>query len=344
VSFDPSGHALVEEAPRGGSTVERAPTEAGGSAVSGADSSWFVVLNPAGGRVDAGSTRRRIERGLRAAGVEHEIGVSCAPGHAGTLVRDAFAQGWRRFAIAGGDGTAHQVVNGLLEAAPSGSSDAIVGILPLGTGNDWARSLGIPGRLEAACQLLASGTSVPHDVGQATFMREGRSATRYFVNVAGAGFDGHVVRIVQGRLRGPWRYFQGLLIGARTFSAPDLSLSAGDLTHSGATLVVLISIGRYIGGGMRVAPDASYDDGLFDVTIVRDMSAAMIAAHVPRLLVGSLARSGWVSIARVASVDLAGETDIEADGELLGHPPASFRILPRALRVVVAGPAARRQA
>ena len=285
----------------------------------------------------------RLERGLRAAGVANEIAVTVGPDHAETLAREAFARGWRHFAIAGGDGTAHQVVNGLLAAPPSGSDCATLGILPLGTGNDWARALGVPRRLDAACRTLASGLAVPHDVGEARFVGDGGSARRYFVNVAGAGFDGHVVRLVQGRLRGRWRYFHGLLLGARTFRAPRLTVSAGDSSYTGPTLAVLVSIGGYIGGGMHVAPDAKRDDGLFDLTIVRDMSAARIVAHVPRLLSGSLARSRFVRVARVASVELEGETDIQADGELLGRPPATFRILPRALRVVVPPATARTQ-
>ena len=162
--------------------------------------------------------------------------------------------------------------------------------------------------------------------------------TRHFLNMAGAGFDAHVVRLVQTRGDRHWRYITGLLQGAHNFQAPELTISAAGFRHEGPTLVAFLNIGRYLGGGMRVAPQAQFDDGLFELTVVRSMRLPRLLANLPRLALDNLASSHLVSVARAASVSIEGDTLIEADGELLGRTPANFRIIARAMRVVVPRP------
>ncbi|MBP8925024.1 MAG: diacylglycerol kinase family lipid kinase [Pseudomonadales bacterium] len=299
---------------------------------------WYVICNPVSGRRSGHSNRRRLEHGLRAVGIAHEIALTEYPEHACELARAACRNGWRRIAIAGGDGTAHQVVNGILGSGIGDLAQMMLGVLPLGTGNDWARTLGVPADVDSACRILGAGQAVLHDVGEVALRIDGQAKTRHFINMAGAGFDAHVVRLVQTRGDRHWRYITGLLQGAHNFQAPELTISAAGFRHEGPTLVAFLNIGRYLGGGMRVAPQAQFDDGLFELTVVRSMRLPRLLANLPRLALGNLAGSHLVSVARAASVSIEGDTLIEADGELLGRTPANFRIIARAMRVVVPRP------
>lgn len=297
--------------------------------------SWYVIANPASGRASGTATAARITQALGADGVKHELVTSRESGDIVELARAACLAGHRHIAIAGGDGSAHHAINGILGAGLADTREVTLAMLPLGTGNDWARTLGIPRRLEPACRLLGAGLPLAHDVGAVSLRHAGQNVTHYFINAAGVGLDAHVVRLVRERFNGRWRYVAGLLLGLRSFTTPELTLQAPGIEHSGATLVVFVGIGRHLGGGMLVAPEACVDDGLFELTIVGKPGTAQLLANLPRLFLGTLARSRWVKVARVASLAISGDTGIEADGEPLGRTPATFRILPRALQVLV---------
>ena len=297
---------------------------------------WQIIVNPASGRARQGSVRVRVECALAAANVDSQFAVSSCASHAEELVIGAVAAGLRRFAVAGGDGTAHAVLNGLSAQRIVPLDQLTLALLPLGTGNDWARTLAIPRKLDAAVNLLAKANTRAHDVGVVTCQREGRPSTRHFLNVAGAGFDAHVVRRLQSRRAGRWTYYAGVMQGARTYRAASLRIRAGDLAYDGPILVAFANIGRYLGGGMRIARNARYDDGLFDVTIVRAMPGVQIIAHLPRLLAGDLARSPWVATSRTTQLEIEGDAEVEADGELLGCLPATVRMAPSRINVVTA--------
>ncbi len=266
--------------------------------------------------------------------MDHELHPSRAAGDAARLASTGFAAGWRRFAIAGGDGTANEVVNGLLSLTP-GTEEITLAMLPLGTGNDWCRSLGIPRNLKRASRVLASGKAVLCDAGRIILQRDGRPANRYFLNTCGAGFDAYVASRMKGVRSGRWQYFAGLIRGARGFTAPHLRVRAEGCQYDGPALAVLACNGGFLGGGMRVAPRAKYDDGLLEVLIVEAMSAARIVAHVPRLLFGDLGGSRRVRCFRAASLEISGDTEIQGDGEVLGRNPARIEVVPTAFRVMV---------
>lgn len=293
-------------------------------------------MNPASGTSSARERRQRIDVHLRAAGIDYELHETQAAGDAERLAAQGYSRGWRGFAIAGGDGTAHEAVNGLLAARGAATDELTVGILPLGTGNDWARSLGVSRRLERACETLRSGRAAPFDVGEITASRDGLTVTRYFINACGAGFDAHVVRIMDGRYHGRWRYIAGFLHGAVTFQAPRIGVQTpSGCTSDQRTLAVLLCNGAFLGGGMRVAPQAQYDDGMLDVLVVEAVGAAKIIANMPRLLFGNIADSPHVQTLRGAAITLSGDADIQCDGELIGRLPARVRVIHNAISVMI---------
>ena len=296
---------------------------------------WFAVLNPASGGGRALRERSRIEAAFADAGLRIVLAISEQPGHAITLAQTAAREGLRRFIAIGGDGTLNEVVNGLLRAeAPAG--EAMLALVPVGRGNDWARTHRIPRRLEQAVALIAAGRSVLHDVGVAQFQCDG--STRYFINVAGVGFDAHVVEQTRTTRLGPLSYVAGLLRGFATYRAVGMTVRAGAMQLDEPLFVTFAAIGRYCGGGMHVAPAAVTDDGLLDVVTIGEIGKVELVVNLRRLFDGSLPRYRKVRTARSQQVrvETSPQSGVQADGELLGATPVTFSVLPRAVRVIVA--------
>ncbi len=298
--------------------------------------SWLALLNPVSASGRGARERPRIERALRDANVPFQLEVAAFPGHAKELVHKAAVAGVRRFIAIGGDGTLHEVVNGIFSAGlPPGS--ATVGLIPLGRGNDWARMSRIPRAVESAADLIGRARAVLHDVGIVELDAPGPGAVRYFINVAGVGFDAHVVERTRAVRLGRLTYLAGLLRGFLTFRAPSISLVTGEVRREGPMFLAFAALGRYCGAGMLVAPDASPSDGLFDVVTVDALTKLELLVNLRRLFDGTLTRHPKVQLVRSASlrVDATPPAQVEADGELLGRTPVTFRVLPGAVRMVV---------
>jgi YegS/Rv2252/BmrU family lipid kinase len=295
---------------------------------------WFAVLNPVAGGGRGLRERARIETVLTEVGVRARLAISEHPGHALALAQAAAHEGARRFIAVGGDGTLNEVLNGVLLAEmPPG--EATLALLPVGRGDDWARSHRVPRRLEQAARLIAAGRTVAHDVGVAHFPGEG--STRYFINVAGVGFDAYVVEQTRATRLGPLSYLAGLLRGFATYRAPRMRVHADALDLDETLFVTFAALGRYCGGGMHVAPAAVTDDGLLDVVTIEAIGRFELVLNLHRLFDGSLPRYRRVRTARCERVQVATAvpSGVQLDGELVGEAPVTFSVLPRMVRVIV---------
>jgi YegS/Rv2252/BmrU family lipid kinase len=300
---------------------------------------WFAVLNPksAGGR--AARDRGRISEALRSAGVEFELAVSSQAGHALTLATDAALRGYRKFVAIGGDGTLNELLNGALASGAVDPSDIVLAAIPVGRGNDWARGHHIPRRYAAAARLIADESTVRHDVGVVENITDEGCSVRHFLNVAGAGFDAHVVSLVQGNRWGGFSYLAALPAGFASYASPVLSIAANGETSTADVFVVFAAIGRYCGGGMLVAPDAKSDDGLLDVVIVENISKWELLLNIRRLFDGTIGTYKKARCLRAPSIEISAPVPVasEADGELLSSTPLSISILQNGIRVVTPG-------
>jgi len=279
--------------------------------------------------------RARIEALLRAANLDATLEVSEYAGHAIALASAAVRNGYRQIAAIGGDGTLNEVVNGVLEAGGGPSPQATIALLPVGRGDDWARTHGVPRRLDAAVGLIAAGRTVLHDVGVARFGSDGRE--RYYINVAGMGFDADVVQQTQATRLGSLSYLAGLLRSFATYRARRLAVNCDALRLDEPLFGVFAALGRYCGGWMYVAPGADTGDGLLDLVTIADLGKLELIVNLRRLFDGTLPLYRKVRTGRVASVEVgaAERVGVQADGELIGHTPVTFSVVPGAVRVVV---------
>ena len=307
----------------------------------------IVCLNPASAAGRTGRERRAIVAAIESKLGPVECVVTRAPGDAARIAAEACRDGITRLLVAGGDGTINEVATGLLgEDAPPGPRPRL-GLLPLGSGWDFARSLDLPRRLDAALDVIASGVVRRIDAGRAVVRTEsGAPRERVFVNEASAGLSGDTIRIV-GRFAKRVGARAGFALGAVAAILSHRALEAavevdGERIYEGPISLVVAANGCCFGAGMKVAPDARPDDGQLELVLVRGLSVPALLANLPSLFAGTHGRHPAVSFhaARTVSIEPKGRAMYaDLDGESVGTLPLRAEVLPGALEVFA--PAAR---
>ncbi|HET9598150.1 MAG TPA: diacylglycerol kinase family protein [Anaeromyxobacteraceae bacterium] len=296
-----------------------------------------LVLNPASAAGRTGRHVDHIARAVRRAVGEFDLSFTQRRGDGVALARDAARAGSGLVVAVGGDGTASEVVDGLVQAARTG---AVFGFIPRGTGGDLRRTLGVPEDVEAAASALQAGADLVMDLGRVELTgHDGAPVTRTFANVAGFGIAGEVVRQVErtGKAFGGRTAFM-LASGKALLGWRDVPvrwrIDGGPWREERITSVSVCN-GRFFGGGMMVAPGARVDDGLFDVTVWKGLGLADFVLRKGMLYDGSHVRLPNTTALRGAVVEaepLDGDPILlDVDGEQPGRLPARFTMLPGAL-------------
>jgi diacylglycerol kinase (ATP) len=300
----------------------------------------FVVVNPVSA---AGSTRRRWDLIARALG--HSIGsfehaFTDAPGRATALAREALAAGFELIVAVGGDGTANEVACGFFDGARPTAPNAILGLVPRGTGCDLPRTLYRGSTLEEACARLAGREARAIDVGHVSFVgHDGLGAERVFLNVLSFGIGGAVAHALQAGAKRTGGKLAFMMTTARVLYAfrdqsVTVAVDGGPPEHLVITNVA-VGNARYFGGGMKVAPAAEVDDGVFDVTIWSGIRFRDFIFKQRSLYDGTHAAAPYTRVLRARRVAATSSTTVllDVDGEAAGRLPIRVEILPRALRV-----------
>ncbi len=297
-----------------------------------------VIVNPTAG---AGRTARlwpQIMGLFKGQGLRFEHDITEAPGHAIELAKAAAADGYDMVVSVGGDGTINEIVNGLYAAG--NIKDALLGIVSTGTGGDYIRTIGVPRRYEEACRCFLQPKKLTVDLGVIEYVSDGQRAERLFVNFAGMGFDAEIVQRTTQQFKALGSlpsYLAGLLATLMSYRNRDISLVVDGEAVDMRVCTVVMNNGRYGGGGMFTAPDASINDGYFDVMIIGDMSKPDLLWSLPRIYKGTHLTHPKVTMKKAKEIEIrsAKPMQLQADGELLGQVPARFRILPSVLKVIV---------
>ena len=298
-----------------------------------------VIVNPVASGGKVGQQWPQLRETLLQGGLQFEAELTRYPWHASEIARKALGEGFRHFVAVGGDGTVHEVVNGLVVERQV-SPEVTLSIIPGGTGSDYIRVLGISRDPAQACQTTLGSRTRAVDIGEIQCLRDGQRLTRYFVNVAGLGFDGEVaVRMnhMSKRIGGTLPYLTNLVLSLFAYANKDVQLTVDGQPLQGRMNSVIICNGQYFGGGMWIGPQAAADDGIFDVVLLKDLNKVEFLLNVPRVYKGTHLTHPKVQSLQGKEVHVEAKQRmfIQAEGELVGEAPATFRMIPAALNLRV---------
>ncbi len=299
--------------------------------------SVFVILNPASNSGEGGKMAPLVREKLTERGIGHELHVTSGPGHAMDLAARAARDRVERVLAVGGDGTVHEIANGFLSID---AETPALGVIPVGTGNDFYKMVGAPRDPDAALDNLVAGVAKGFDVGRVRFDDE----SRYFVNLLGLGIDVEVLRRRERERRfgGLTQYLIALLgamVGYRA-TPVRIHLEPGE-TLEGPTMLAAITVGPSAGGGFILCPGATPDDGLLDLCFFGDLNYLQILRYIPKVIRGTHGEGRLVKLRQFERASVETPEDepfhFQVDGELVRTPTRrlSVEIIPGRLRVIV---------
>ncbi|HHV02409.1 MAG: diacylglycerol kinase family protein [Bacteroidales bacterium] len=308
-------------------------------------SRWMIILNPVAGGGKTAVMWPHISKFLH----EHDLCFECIftkhKYHAVTITIEAIREGFRNFIVIGGDGTFHEVINGIFYQQDVPTQNITMGIIPIGTGNDFIYAYKIPLNHVRAMETIIKNKSILTDVGWVSFQDYGIERSRYFANAAGMGLDAAVIKhyeriVEQDNRRGKAQYLSSLLHQFLFYRPKDLRILVnGNMFYEGPVLTCSIGIGVSIGSGMKALPLSIPDDGLFDITLVAPMNKVTLALRIRDFIDGKVYSFKEALHGRGKTVEIMpnskNTTFLETDGELMGTPPYVFSIIPSSLRLLV---------
>lgn len=301
---------------------------------------WTIIYNPKACSGKGGQHWPQIERLLQAAGIPFHAVETQHAGHAILLAQQAIARGARHLVAVGGDGTMNELLNGIFGQEEVPPSEIVLSQIPIGTGNDWRRTVGIPKDYAACVSMLQEWRQLRQDVGMVEWIQDGQPRRRYFANVAGMGFEAAVgvkANADKAAGKGGVLGYVPALLGI--LSKYQCTQAAFKLDHrilpQRPFFSLAIGICKFNGGGMKQCPTASLDDGLFEMTIINQIPKYKVVANFPRIFTGAFVKVREVEQHQAATIEVVTgpETLLEVDGEDIGQGTAKFSLLPQALRV-----------
>ncbi|MBR5099795.1 MAG: diacylglycerol kinase family lipid kinase [Bacteroidales bacterium] len=306
-------------------------------------STWHVIVSSRSGGGKARSDWPEISKLLQDRGISFSEHVTDHAYHAIELAREAVRQGYRKLLVIGGDGAIHEVLNGLYSQTEVPPSEVTLGLIPVGSGNDWSRLHRIPHNYAEAVALIADAADHTRvqDVARVHTRMDGKPYCRYMMNIGGLGFDSEVChRFDLAKERGhagDKQYLKSLLTGFLSYKPLRFRVAVdGEEFFRGTAFSVALGIGKYCGGGMMQTPEAIPDDGLIDVTVVGKLSKWKFLAKVPSLFKGTVFKHKEVSHTRGREVEISAApySYMEVDGEPVGITPVRIEVIPAGVQVI----------
>ena len=295
---------------------------------------WFAIINPTSGN---GSSRQKwpqIKTLLESYNFDFDFAFTEHENHSQELIQQAIENGFYNIICVGGDGTLHNIVNGIMNQTNVSSNQVPIGMVPIGTGNDWIKTHNIPNDFEKAIQLIKTGNKKIQDLGKIEFLDEDRNPV-FFNNLAGVGFDGFVVsKVHKYKHFGALAYLTGAALGLFTFKNFKSKVVVDNKEINSKTLMVLVGLCNYSGGGMQLTKNANPFDGLFDISIAKDIGKLDVIKNLTKLFNGKIVNHKKVETLKNEAVSIIIDEEdlpfIQADGELIGQGNINLSVVPKA--------------
>ncbi len=301
---------------------------------------WFGVFNPTAGNINHKKVIENIKNKLNLSNINFEIYTTKHKGDAVKIVRNKITLGYRKFIAIGGDGTVHEVVNGFMRQGIVPSDQLVFATIPIGTGNDWAKHHSIPCNIDSAIKILKAKKTSLQDIGLAIYQSNDVLEKQYFNNVAGLAYDAFVVKKLEQRKSKPNKfiYIFSVLSYLFQYKLQKAKIKIDHHEISGKFYTINIGICKYSGGGMSLVPHAVHDDGLFAVTYAKEISKLSIVFNTFRFYNETLIEHKKITGIQAKSISINSNDntpiDLELDGELVGHTPVQFELIPNAIQFI----------
>lgn len=298
--------------------------------------SWFIIANPTSGNHNFSKLWKEIQQLLNEKKLVYSFAFTQFSKHEIELVQKAIQQGFRNFISVGGDGTLHQVVNGVMLQRYVKTSDITIGVIPLGTGNDWIKTYKIPKNILQSINIIAQKKTILQDIG---VLKQNKLTTSYFNNVAGLGYDGYIVEKLKSLKKiGSIGYLLAGLYGFIFYKKGVFNIMVNHQTIKTKSLMIIFGVCKFSGGGMQFTKDVDSADGLLDITIVKNLTLFDMLYNIQKLYNGKIVQHPKIETYQTKELTVIPQnlkTLIQADGELIGVGSVSISIIEKAIHFVV---------
>ena len=307
---------------------------------------WLVVVNPQASIGKCSKDWPEIKRLLDDSGMAYDFIMTEYPKHAIEIVRQNITEkGYKNIVSVGGDGTNNEVINGIFTQQRFPTSEITMGIIPIGTGNDWRRTFDFGIDYQENINVLKAGNKFVHDVGKVAYYNNGDPQERYFLNAAGTGLDEMVCnktnRLKSKGKGGTIRYLISTAYSIMSYKCQHVQIEIdGEMVFDDKIMSLSIGNCKFNGGGMMMMPNAVPDDGLFDITAIKKIGLLKFAANMKNIYDGSFAeklkevslfRGRHIKVVSIPSHKLL----LETEGETLTNSPFYFDIIPKAINMII---------
>jgi len=299
---------------------------------------WVVIVNPTSGNGSAKKKWPSIYNELLFQKFDFDFFFTEYKNHSKEIVKKALKQGFTKIICVGGDGTLHNIVNGVLSLNPPNISEIKLGVIPVGTGNDWVKTYKISKNYKEAIQTISTEKSIKQDIGKLVISSTNKEV--YFNNLAGIGFDGYVVNKIHNyKNLGFLAYLTGALVSLASYKKSNLEITFNNTVIKSKSLMLLIGLCKYSGGGMQLTKAPNPTDGLFDISHIQKISLFTVLSNILGLFNGNITNHKLVKNYKTASIKVKvldiQTTYIQADGELVGFGDFNASILTKAISFIV---------
>ena len=297
--------------------------------------SWFIIANPISGNRNFSKQWKEIQQLLNNKKIDFSFAFTKFSKHEIELVDTAIQQGFRSIISIGGDGTLHNVVNGIMTQRYAKTSDITIAVIPQGTGNDWIKTYNIPNSVKKAIEIIHKKNIILQDIG----VIETENRTVFFNNVAGLGYDGYIVNKLKTlKSFGSLAYILSGIAGLLLYKKTVFKIIFDDKILETNCLMTVFGICKFSGGGMQFTKNVNSTDGLLDITIAKNLTILDLILNLPKLYSGKIVDHKKLETYKTKAIRVVPKTAkpfIQADGEIIGTGEVHVKIIEKAINFVV---------